>query len=708
MLRTTFRIENRDVYWRCGRDLGAHAGPRRKAACARPRCVVNTTRTPLTNLPTSLVALIRLLRHSSALVILAALTWPCCALALVEQPVTIDGPSSDVRDVGGAALASDGAGGIAYIKLDGGVPHVFVARRLHGAWSSPIRADALPYEARQVAIAASEHGRLLVVWVSEIATVDGQLRYALYSAELSAGATQFGPALVVDPNVGDGDDVSPALAGTQAGRAIVTYRVTTYNFQVKNPVDSRVQLRPNDVLGDVRVARFQGTRWSRLGAINRNPDASAPAPNDANRPRVGLADDGSAVVAWQERDQLGVARIWAKRVFGTSLGPTLPASPTTWQGEALADDADAFALAVSPLGMAQVVARYPDAQGATRVLANQLPVSLDQRAGTFSGAVAADGGAVRGIVGPPAVAVADSGQNGVSLAGFVNGGALRITPLGAAGPLGDPPPTPAPVEGAHMALARSAAGGTLAAWETRGFDGLSAVAVRQEQAGGGVQTGVLAGTAAGDVSQLSLAADRGGDGILTFLQGTAAARQVVAEGITAAPARFTVTAPSGWVRPRLARLTWEAAPSAARVTYSVLLDGDPVAEGLRARSLVPATTKLGNGKRQVQVIATDPQGQAVASDPIDLKVDARPPTAKAAAAPRRRHGRHAIAVTVADPASGVVAARTTCRFGDGSKQQKGHRTFRHRYRRAGRYVVRVVTRDRAGNGTTLRLRVQVR
>ncbi len=673
------------------------------------RRYANTTITPLNHSPTALVALIRLFRRTSALMIFAALACPSSALALVEQPVTIDGPSADVRDVGGAALAADGAGGIAYIKLEQGVPHVFVARRLHGAWSSPIRADALPYEARQVAIAASDHGRLLVVWVSEIATVDGQIRYALYSAELAAGATQFGPALVVDPNVGEGKDVNPSLAGAQAGRAIVTYRVTTYNFQAKTPLDPRVQLRPNDVLADTRIARFQGTRWSRLGAINRNPDASVPAPSASNGPRVGLADDGSAVVAWQERDQLGVARIWAKRVFGTTLGPTVPASPATWQGEALADDADAFALAVTPLGMAQVVARFPSPQGTTRVLASQMPVSLDAHAGSFNDAVAADGGTLRGTVGPPAVAVADSGQNGASLVGFAVGGALRTTPLGAAEPLGDPPPTPAPLADADVMLARSAAGGTLAAWETTGFDGFPAVAVRQEQAGGGVQTGVLAGTAAGDVSRLSLAADRGGDGIVTFLQGTGAARQVVAEGVTAAPARFTVTTPSGWVRPRLARLKWEAAPSTARgVTYSVLLDGDPVAQGLQARSLVPAATALGNGKRQVQVIATDAQGQAVASDPVDLKVDARPPTAKAADAPRRKYGRHAIAVTVTDPASGVVAGRTTCRFGDGSKQQKGHRTFRHRYRRAGRYVVRVVTRDRAGNATTLRLRVQVR
>jgi hypothetical protein len=647
-------------------------------------------------------------RLAPALLPLAALAAPAPASALVERPVTIDGPSAEVRDAGGAALASDGTGGIAYIKLDGGVPHVFVARRLHGEWGAPFRADGLPYDARQVAIAAADRGHLLIVWVSQIATVAGRIRYALFSAELTPGATRFGAPLVVDPNVGEGNDVAPSLAGAQPGRALVAYRVVTYNF-ISGGLTDKVQLRPNDVLADVRVARLQGTRWSRLGAINRNPDASMPAPTAANGPRAGIADDGSAVVAWQERDQNAIARVWAKRIFATTPGPTLPATPTTWAGAPLTDDADAFALAVTPLGMAQVVARYPGAAtGTTRVLANRLPVSLDEKAGSFAGAVAVDGGPLSGPVGAPAVGVADSGQDGASLVGFAADGALRTAPLGAATPLGDPPPAPGPPAGADVALARSAAGSTVAAWETTGSDGLPAVAVRQQHAAGGVQSGVLTGAIAGDVSGLSLAGNRGGDAVLTFLQGGPAGRQVVAEGITAAPARFQVTAPSGWVRPRRARLRWEAAPSSARITYSVLVDGDPVAEGLRQRSLTPAATALGDGVRQVQVVATDPQGQAVISDPVDLKVDARPPTAKAAAAPRRRYGRHAIAVTVSDRGSGVVAARTTVRFGDGTKADKGHRTFRHRYRRAGRHVVRVVTRDKAGNATTQRLRVQVR
>ncbi len=648
----------------------------------------------------------RLLRRTPALLALAALAWPSHALALVALPVTIDGPSADIIDAGGSALASDGTGGIAYIKLDQGVPHVFAARRLHDAWTAPTRVDyALPYDARQARIAASEHGRLLVVWVSQIATVHGQIRYALYSAELPAGGATFSPPLIVDPDVEDGAEVDPALAGTQAGRAIVAYRVTTYDFgpnSGRRP--DKVQIRPADVMADVRIARYQGTRWSRLGAINRNPDASMPAPDTANAPRVGLADDGGAVVAWQERDQNGIARLWAKRVFGTALGPTLPASPP-----AVTDDVDALALAVTPLGMAQVVARVPAQDGTTRVYGNRLPVSLDSHAGTFAGATPVDGGPLSGPVGAPAVAVVDGGQDGGGLVGFAVGGALRVSALGAAHWTGDPVPAPAPDADADSALALATTGATVAAWETTGADGLPAVAVRQQHADGGVQSGVLAGAAAGDVSGLSLAADGEGDAILSFLQGSSAARGIVAEGVTAAPARFTVTPPSGWVRPKAARLRWGAAPSTARrVTYTVLLDGEPVVQGVVARALVPPPATLGTGVRRVQVVATDSQGQTVASDPVALKVDARPPIAKAAAAPRRTYGRHAIAVALTDNASGVVAAKSTCLFGDASKKQKGHRTFRHRYEKAGRYVVRVVTRDKAGNATTRRLRVQVR
>ncbi len=634
------------------------------------------------------------------------LALPGTALALVEPPVTVDGPNNDVLEIGNTALASDGSGGLVYLKIDQGVPHVFAARRLRGgAWAPPVRVDSLPYDASEPAVAASDKGRLLVVWVSQIATVHGQVRRALYSAELGPGAGSFGPPLVVDPDVAKGQNVDPSLAGTEPGRAIVAYRVITNDFGPLVSRNNAVQLRPGDVIADVRAARYQGTRWSRLGAINRNPEASFPAPTAANRPQVGLANDGSAVVAWQERDQSISARIWARRIFGTSLGPILLASPTTWQGQQVTRDADALALAVSPLGMAQVVARIPGGtESPTRVFADQLPAGVDEGAATFAGAVAADGGPLSGPVGPPAVAVSEQGKASATSIAFTAGSALRSISFGNAPSLSDPPPAPAPTPGSAVALAGSTSGGSVAAWVTAGADGLPAVAVRQQNAAGTVQTGVLSGAGAGVVSGLSMASNEGGDAVVSFLQTTGTGKEVVAEGISAAPARFTVQVPRRWVRPSGARLRWEAAPSAnAPLTYTVLLDGDPVASGTR-RALTPPPIVLGNGVRKVQVLATDAQGQAVASDPVKLKVDARPPSAKVAGAPAK-YGPHAIAVTVADPDSGV--AKTTCAFGDGTGE-RGRRRFQHSYDRPGRYFVRVTTRDRAGNATSLRLGVQVR
>src|SRR5262249_40865261 len=158
------------------------------------------------------------------------------------------------------ALAADGTGAITYTKLEQGVPHVFVARRIHGQWGAPIRADWLPYDAAQPHVAASDHGRLLAVWVSQIATVHGRIRRALYSAELPAGAAGFSGPLVVDPDVADGVEVDPSLAGAVAGQAIVAYRVVTNDFGFSSATDpDAVRLRPNDVMADVRVARFQGT-----------------------------------------------------------------------------------------------------------------------------------------------------------------------------------------------------------------------------------------------------------------------------------------------------------------------------------------------------------------------------------------------------------------------------------------------------------------
>jgi hypothetical protein len=70
-------------------------------------------------------------------VLLAAPT----AHAAISETQTIDGPSPDVLDVGGVAMAEDGTGGIVYRKRVDGRAHVFAAQFVNGAWRAPQRVD---------------------------------------------------------------------------------------------------------------------------------------------------------------------------------------------------------------------------------------------------------------------------------------------------------------------------------------------------------------------------------------------------------------------------------------------------------------------------------------------------------------------------------------------------------------------------------------
>lgn len=640
----------------------------------------------------------------SALPLLALLAFPGPASALVEAPVTVDGPDPSVIGVRDTAMADGGSGAVVYLKTDAGVPHVFVVRRMQGGWSLPVRVDRLPYEASQPRVAAGERGRLLVVWVSQIRTVHGAVRRALYSAELGPHASSFDEPLVVDPNLGEGRSIESSLAGTEPGRAIVAYRVTTFEFP--NPIGpaGQTQLAPGDVLAEVRVARYQGTRWSRLGAINRNPEASLPPATPAAGPQVALANDGTAVVAWLERDQTGTARIWARRVFGTAPGPAMPASPDSWEGKPVSDGADGLALAVSPFGMAQVVSRIVGSGGSTRLFSNQLPPRVADAAAEFTGP-ALIAGPLTGPVGTPAVAVVEAGKKNGTRFAYSAGGTLHTATAGSAAPLADPAPGPPPAGGSEVALAASVEGSSLA-WPTTGRDGLPAVAVRQEQSEGRIQTGLLAGAEAGEVSGLSIAGDEGGDAILGFLQTAGTDREVVADAITGPPSTFSVIAPRGWVRPAGARLRWTAPASAALpVTYTVLLDGDPVAS-LTHRSFLPAPAALGNGVSRLRVMATDAQHQTTVSAPTKLRVDSRPPTATVRRL-QHAHRPHTVLVKLEDRDSGVAGGATVCAFGDGDRRKHG-RVCRHSYARPGLYEVRVKAQDRAGNATTIRIPVSVR
>src|SRR6476646_11728238 len=90
----------------------------------------------------------------------------------------IDGPSASALRVSDVDVARDGSGAVAYTKLEGGVPHVFVSRLVRGVWQPPERIDpGIAAAAADPVVAASDGGRLVIAF-----TAGGQLFYVVRPA----------------------------------------------------------------------------------------------------------------------------------------------------------------------------------------------------------------------------------------------------------------------------------------------------------------------------------------------------------------------------------------------------------------------------------------------------------------------------------------------------------------------------------------------
>ena len=218
----------------------------------------------------------------------------------------------------------------------------------------------------------------------------------LLGATLGPGATTFGQAMLIDPDIAGGTGTSPDLAMSSTGQADVVYRV------VKSGTEKLEQfplLRPGDVDEEVRVAHYNGETWSRLGAVNRDPGVSMRPPTQANAPQIAIGPTGNGIVVWQEPEINGVARIWARRLFGSGLDYVLPVSATSLAGAPIDDDADAPSVAISRLGQAEVAYRQPVGPGSPlpgpRIFLNTLPDGESANGAEFLGASVVDSDSVR-------------------------------------------------------------------------------------------------------------------------------------------------------------------------------------------------------------------------------------------------------------------------------------------------------------------------
>jgi hypothetical protein len=667
-------------------------------------------------------------RASTAIAACAlALVWPATAAAEVSDSQPIDGPSADIVEVADAAMAEDGSGGVVYLKKADGRNHVFVAAFRAGSWSAPQRVDnGQAFDSSWPRIAAGNRGRLLVTWVQEFGVGTDRM----FSATLDPGAAAFQPPIPVDFNVGEATASFPDLAMNAGGQAYLAYLVVT-DTSPNNP--------PQYVGASVRVARYNNRLWSQFGGpVNRNPAAPLRLPTEASAPEVGVDVQGNGVVAWQEPDDEFVDRVWARRLFGTTVGIPLLVSPSSWEGGPLRGPADAFALDVAGFGQAAVAFRQQPGQSsklsAPRLFVNEIPDAFVTGAAAFKGPRLIDGGNL-GELGIPSVGVE---PNGAFVAGVGSGTATllaagdmeKVKPLerldtSGSGVAGEP----------LVDLAET--GASVAAWrEQRGPSGL--VAVQERRSDGVKEPASLSAPRGGAVGALRLGGSGLGDALVAWSQGSGANTQVAAVVVDAPPDPFFVQTPDGWRRqPRLA-IHWAAAVNAiGGVTYSVSVDDEPVGKPTTRLFARLNSGEIGDGRHRIQVFAIDDAGQETGSRNAVVLVDRKAPQV------RFSHRGKRVAIVVSDGSrretSGLKASSVRISFGDGTrsgrkggsggggrggattisslerrapKGRKGKskpivQTIDHVYSQPGRYTVTVTARDQVGNEATLTRRVRI-
>lgn len=651
-------------------------------------------------------ALPRWISRLAALSLAACLTpllGPGAARAVVSDVRLVDGPGADVVQAGDAAMSEDGTGGVVYLKEVDGHSHVFAAQFAGGAWGPPRRVDVgQGFDSSWPRIGAGDGGRLLVTWVQEFGVESDRM----FSATMDPGATSFQPPVPLDLNVGEATSTYPDLAMNRGGQAYLAYRVVT-DVSPSNP--------DGYIGADLRVARYGARLWSVLGTpIDRNVATPVREPSAENAPEVGIDIQGQGVVAWQEPDDEFVDRVWVRRLFGSSVGIPIQASPSSWEGAPLRGAADAFSLDVAGFGQTAVAFRQQPGQAskltAPRSMVNEMPDVFSGSAQRFAGAQLADGGA-RGALGPPSVAV---DPRGLYLSGFAEGPATLLARGDEAAPIGvarlDEGRSGIP--GNPMVdLAESGAG--VAAWaEQQGATGL--VVAQERRADGIDESTALSAPAGGAVADLVLGGSGLGDAIVLWRQGSDANSQLAAAVVDAPPDPFLVLLPNGWQRKKKVRIAWDQSPNAiGGVRYSVSVDDEPVREGLRTLGATLKAGDLANGRHKIQIFATDDLGQETGSRTGRLLVDRQPPQVKL-----RRKGRRLTAVVTDGgrkiastlrkrsvkisfgEGGGAGASASAAARGRGRKGRAPTVRASHTYTGSGRFRIRVSARDRAGNRTS--------
>jgi hypothetical protein len=510
------------------------------------------------------------MRRTLALIVpLLALAAAAPAHAAWFPAERVDGPAP-ITAMGGVSLARSGTGGVVYVKQEGDNPVGWLARFAAGAWRAPERLPANGVS--EIRVAAGDHGRLVLAWIS--------------------GGAVFGA--VAD---GVGGAVSAPVQLSAAGGASgldIQLGVEGGAFAVWSEAGAGGS--------DVRAAQLLGTAWTTIPTpLDIDPANAAGA--GAGRPRVAVAADDTAVVAWGETPADGRPRVFYRRLLGTTLSLyPQEASVASLGGEA-GGPADSPEIDVEYDRSFAWVTFRQDLGGRSRTLMRRL------RGSTFDDALAIDGGATS----TGATLAMNNIGEGVAVPALADNRLLQVlfadkvvdAPL-ALGSGGTAPPTPVGV------VSDRGDGGV--AYRVQGADGSAVVHGRTVEIGGiaGPAT-ALSNLAAGQVAAGSLRAggDRAGDVAVAMLQGPPGAQTVGVALFDIPPGRPVASARTRRVNPAKEGIRWTAGLDfLGSQRFKVRVDGRVVGTTTRTRLRV---RKLRTGRHKLQILAIDRRGQVTRS-----------------------------------------------------------------------------------------------
>ena len=606
------------------------------------------------------------MRRLTLSVLLALLALPASAHAAFFPAEVIDGPNSDLVEVGDLDVARDGQGGLVYVRRDGGVPHVFFSRFVDGAFQAPTRLDAsIASAGSQPVIGASDNNRLAVAWIS-----DG----TLFTSVKGKDAPGFSPPAPL----ATGGAGNPSIDVSINGAMYVSWTQG----------------------GDVRVARAERdspTFTVLPSAVDVNPGTNA---GDSARKasKIDVSADGSALVVWAEDGPDGRTHVYARRLFEQRLSAAPQDLTLPDVGGVTATGADtAYVDMEDDSSYAQVVFRQNTTQGPRLVMRRLVGSQFDPPI-VIDGGVPGDRGSVD-LTGRGEGLFGISGAGGEAFGGTIFNnkvsGQVRLNDPNAVAPLSDP----ALGENEDGAVAWIQGTPDNAVVRARYFDGIEYVKLTDDGTLSRQEFGTV--YAAGG---MKADASRAGDVVVAFMQGGPGDRRLVAGFYDKPPTRIA-GANSQRIR-KLTRLAWSASLNLFGGTkYTVILDGKPLGE-TGQNSLVPAPGQIPDGEHRWQIQITDRRGQTVVSRTRRLRVDNTPPSLRVS---MRKRGRVlTVSARGGDPKGKLPSGlgRVLVDFGDGNLVPVRRRASK-RYARGGNYRVRVKAVDKAGNATLHQRRVRI-